>query len=109
MRFLLVVVAALAFAGPAAAACPTLADLEGEVMCPECKTTLDQSDAPVARDIKRFIERPMSDALSARFIPPSNAPPGAPIGDMGQNWLARPDQCDWDDVNPEMWLFYRPQ
>ena len=56
VRFLLVVVAALALAGPAAAACPTLADLEGEVMCPECKTTLDQSDAPVARDIKRFIE-----------------------------------------------------
>ena len=56
MRFLLVVVVAMALAGPAAAACPTLADLEGEVMCPQCKTTLDQSDAPVARDIKRFIE-----------------------------------------------------
>jgi hypothetical protein len=65
--------------------------------------------ALLAADIKRFIERPMSDALSARLMPPSPAPPGAPIGDMGQNWLARPDQCDWDDVNPEMWLHYRPQ
>ena len=63
----------------------------------------------MAADIKRFIDRPMSDALSARFMPPSPAPPGAPIGDMGQNWLARPEQCDWDDVNPEMWLHYRPQ
>jgi cytochrome c-type biogenesis protein CcmH len=34
---------------------PTLADLEGEVMCPECHTTLDQSSSPVARQIKALI------------------------------------------------------
>jgi cytochrome c-type biogenesis protein CcmH len=34
---------------------PTLADLEGEVMCPVCNTTLDQSSAPAARQIKSFI------------------------------------------------------
>ncbi len=65
--------------------------------------------ALMAADIKRFIERPVSDALSARFMPPSPAPPGAPIGDMGQNWLARPDQCEWDHTNPGMWLYYSPQ
>ena len=64
--------------------------------------------ALIAADIKRFVERPVNDQLSARFMPPSPAPPGAPIGDMGQEWLARP-HCDWDDVNPEMWLFYNPQ
>ena len=64
--------------------------------------------ALLAADIKRFIERPMNDALSARFMPTSFAPPGAPIGDMGQDWLSRP-QCDWDDVDPAMWLHYRPQ
>ncbi|MSO60990.1 MAG: DUF5117 domain-containing protein [Acidobacteria bacterium] len=44
----------------------------------------------MAADIKRFIERPMNDAMSARIMPPSPAPPGAPIGDMPQEWLVRP-------------------
>jgi cytochrome c-type biogenesis protein CcmH len=34
---------------------PTLVELEGEVMCPVCGTTLDQSNAPVAMQIKRVI------------------------------------------------------
>lgn len=93
MRLLLTVVAALAFAGPAAAACPTLADLEGEVMCPQCKTTLDQSDAPVARDIKRFIEQradacvpegQIKDELVAQFGPAVLAAPPR----EGFHWLA---------------------
>lgn len=56
---LLVAVAALALAAPAPAPAnerhPTLGELEGEVICPTCHTTLDQSDAPVARSIKRYI------------------------------------------------------
>jgi cytochrome c-type biogenesis protein CcmH len=36
---------------------PTLADLEGEVMCPVCNTTLDQSSSGSARQIKAFIVR----------------------------------------------------
>jgi cytochrome c-type biogenesis protein CcmH len=35
---------------------PTLADLEGEVMCPVCNTTLDQSSSPAARQIEAFIK-----------------------------------------------------
>ena len=35
---------------------PTLADLEGEVMCPVCNTTLDQSSSPAARQIESFIK-----------------------------------------------------
>jgi len=34
---------------------PTLAELEGEVMCPVCETTLDQSSSPAAEQIKRLI------------------------------------------------------
>ena len=34
-----------------------LAELEGEVMCPVCGTTLDQSNAPAAQQIKRVITR----------------------------------------------------
>lgn len=34
---------------------PTLAELEGEVMCPTCHTTLDQSQSPIARRIEAYI------------------------------------------------------
>jgi cytochrome c-type biogenesis protein CcmH len=93
MRLVLVAAAALAFAGPAAAACPTLADLEGEVMCPQCKTTLDQSDAPVAREIKGFIQQraeacvpegQIKDELVAQFGPAVLAAPPR----EGLHWLA---------------------
>jgi cytochrome c-type biogenesis protein CcmH len=36
---------------------PTQAELEGEVMCPVCGTTLDQSGSPAAEQIKRVIAR----------------------------------------------------
>jgi cytochrome c-type biogenesis protein CcmH len=58
-RLLLVFVAAL-LAVPVARASeqhPTQAELEGEVMCPVCGTTLDQSDSPAAQQIKRVIAR----------------------------------------------------
>lgn len=35
----------------------TLADLEDEVMCPVCSTTLDQSSSEAARQIKTFISQ----------------------------------------------------
>jgi cytochrome c-type biogenesis protein CcmH len=56
---MLVLVAAL-IAVPIARASerhPTLAELEGEVMCPICGTTLDQSNSPAAQQIKRLIAR----------------------------------------------------
>lgn len=50
---------ALTLAAPASASerHPTLVELEGEVMCPTCHTTLDQSDAPAARRIEAFIRQ----------------------------------------------------
>ena len=57
MRLVLALLLALALVAPAAASerHPTLGDLEGEVMCPTCKTTLDQSTAPIANRIRQFI------------------------------------------------------
>ena len=58
-RVALVLVAAL-LAVPVAHASerhPTQAELEGEVMCPVCGTTLDQSNSPAAEQIKRVIAR----------------------------------------------------
>lgn len=60
MRLLVLVCAAALLAAPVAHANeqhPTQAELEGEVMCPVCGTTLDQSESPAAQQIKRVIAR----------------------------------------------------
>jgi cytochrome c-type biogenesis protein CcmH len=58
-RAVLVLVAALLVAPVAWASDrhPTQGELEGEVMCPVCGTTLDQSESPAAQQIKRLIAR----------------------------------------------------
>jgi len=57
MRLLLVAVAALALAGPALASekHPTQGELEAEIVCPTCRTTLELSNAPIAQQMKAFI------------------------------------------------------
>ena len=57
MRAVVFLALALVLAAPAAASerHPTLVELEGEVICPTCHTTLDQSDSPIAQRIKQFI------------------------------------------------------
>jgi cytochrome c-type biogenesis protein CcmH len=57
VRLALALLLALVLAAPAAASerHPTLGELDGEVMCPTCKTTLDQSTAPIANRIREFI------------------------------------------------------
>jgi cytochrome c-type biogenesis protein CcmH len=56
---LLVLAAALALAAPAFASeqHPTLSELEGEVMCVECHTTLDMSNSPFADRERAYIRR----------------------------------------------------
>ena len=58
-RLLLAGLVALVVAAPAAASerHPTLNELEGQVMCPTCHTTLDQSDSAVANRIRIFIRQ----------------------------------------------------
>ena len=73
LRFLAVVVAALAFAGPAAAAScahprTSLAHLEGQVMCPTCHTTLDQSDSAAARQIEAYISQRIAQCATVQQI-----------------------------------------
>ena len=78
MRALLVAFAAICLlaAGAQAAGPPNAADLEAELVCPVCETTLDQSDAPVAERMKAFIreriaagdtEQKIKDALVTEF------------------------------------------
>lgn len=71
------VVAALAAAGHAqASGPPSAADIESRLVCPTCRTTLDESDAPVARRMKAYIrtrlaqgatEKQIEDELVAQF------------------------------------------
>jgi cytochrome c-type biogenesis protein CcmH len=49
-----IVIVVVGAAGPGLSA-PSPADLEAELVCPTCKTTLDQSDSPVARRMKSII------------------------------------------------------
>jgi uncharacterized protein DUF4953 len=51
------------------------------------------AQALMASDIKRFLERPM-EAMKTPVTP--DAPPGAPIGDTGMDWLAPVTWCQWD-------------
>jgi cytochrome c-type biogenesis protein CcmH len=59
VRLLLVALASLALAAPALAseAHPTLPELEGEIMCPTCHTTLDMSSSPIADRMRTYIRR----------------------------------------------------
>ncbi len=71
------------------------------------KSEADQAQhALLAADIKRFLERPSADP--SKIVPAAPAPPGAPIGDVGQDWLAAPPRCSWDEADPGAWRFYQP-
>ena len=54
-------------AGTATAA-PSPADLESELVCPVCGTTLDQSDAPIALKMKRYIRQRLAAGASEQQI-----------------------------------------
>ena len=59
-RLLVTLAAACALVAPTAvwaAEPPRAADLEAELVCPVCETTLDQSNAPVAQRMKVFIRQ----------------------------------------------------
>lgn len=64
-----IVVAALALVSVAGAESPpNAAALEAELVCPTCKTTLDQSDAPVARRMKAIIRERIAGGATAAEI-----------------------------------------
>jgi len=54
----------------------------------------------MAADIKRFLERP---AEPTKLMPEADAPPGAPIGDPGMDWLAPLPGCTWSPLRPWSW------
>ena len=94
LRFVAVVLVALAFAGPAAAACTqprtSQAYLDGQVMCPTCHTTLDMSDSQAAVQIKGFIAKKIAACWTAKQIET------ALVANYGQQILAAPSHKGFD-------------
>jgi cytochrome c-type biogenesis protein CcmH len=69
-----------------AATPPRAADLEAELVCPVCKTTLDQSDAPIANRMKAKIRARIAAGDSAQQIK------DALVAQFGPGVLARPPE-----------------
>ncbi len=92
MRVLVVVLVALAFA-PAALASeerPTQGELEGELVCPTCHTTLDQSNAPVAVRMKAFVRERIAAGDSKSEIKSQL------VAQFGKGVLAAPEKEGFD-------------
>jgi len=64
----LVAVVALAGGAATALAGPSPSDLEAELVCPTCKTTLDQSDSPIARRMKQMIRTRLAEGATEKQI-----------------------------------------
>jgi cytochrome c-type biogenesis protein CcmH len=74
----------LVLAGSSSAAPPKAADLESELVCPVCETTLDQSNAPIAQRMKAFIRARIAAGDSEDEIK------GALVAQFGTEVLAKP-------------------
>jgi cytochrome c-type biogenesis protein CcmH len=92
-RLAVAAAAVFALAAPAlalAAACPSRADLEDELVCPTCKTTLDQSDAPVARRMKAYVADRVRACASKEQIKDEL------VAQFGRGVLAEPPRTGFD-------------
>jgi cytochrome c-type biogenesis protein CcmH len=92
-RAALVVAVALAVAAPAAACTKpraSLTSLEGQVMCPICHTTLDQSQSAAANQIRAVIRRKIARCETAGQIKADL------VADYGESILAAPPHKGFD-------------
>ena len=83
MRLCLLAVVALAIAAPALASeqHPTQSELEAELVCPQCKEPLDESNSPIAQQMKAYIRKHIamgwtkSRIIGSLVGPPNNLGP----------------------------------
>ena len=92
MRVLLALMLALAVAPSALASeqHPTQAELEGELVCPTCHTTLDQSNAPIALRMKQYVRTRIAAGDTKSEIKDQL------VGQFGRGVLAAPEQKGLD-------------
>jgi cytochrome c-type biogenesis protein CcmH len=69
---------------------PSAAELEGELVCPTCKTTLDESDAPVARRMKAYIRRRIAEGATGKEIKDEL------VAQFGKGVLSTPPKSGFD-------------
>ena len=71
-------------------AAPSPAALEAELVCPTCKTTLDQSDAPVARRMKQILRQRLAAGATEAEIKAEL------VAQFGPGVLAEPPKSGFD-------------
>ena len=86
----LVVVGLVGLPGSPALAAPSPADLEAELVCPTCKTTLDQSDSPVARRMKEILRERLAAGVTEDEIKAEL------VAQFGPGVLAEPPKSGFD-------------
>ena len=92
-RLVLLAISVVALSMPAAALAaerPNPSDLEAELVCPICESTLDQSDAPVARRMKAFIRAQIAAGWTEQQIK------DALVAEFGEGVLAEPPKRGFD-------------
>lgn len=77
-------------AAASSAAAPNPADLEAELVCPTCDTTLDQSNAPVAQRMKQLIRQHIAAGWSEAEIKADL------VDQFGPGVLAEPPKSGFD-------------
>ena len=69
---------------------PTQAELEGELVCPTCHTTLDQSSAPIALRMKQYVRTRIAAGDTKGEIKEQL------VAQFGRGVLAAPEQSGFD-------------
>ena len=92
-------VSALVLAAPAGAVCmqpkTSLSYMEGQIMCPTCHTTLDQSSAPAALRIEALISKRIAQCWTADEIKAEL------VQNFGAGILAAPPPAAGDGLDAE--------
>jgi cytochrome c-type biogenesis protein CcmH len=68
LTILVAAFAAVSSSAGSRAARPSMTKLEGEIMCPTCHTTLDQSDAAIATRIEAYMRRRIAEGATENQI-----------------------------------------
>jgi cytochrome c-type biogenesis protein CcmH len=97
MRFLVVLALTGAMAlgltavgSPGAPPRPSAAELESELVCVTCKTTLDESNSPIAQRMKAYIRRRIAEGASGKQIKDEL------VAEFGEEVLATPPTHGFD-------------
>jgi cytochrome c-type biogenesis protein CcmH len=91
VRLAALALCALALAAPGGSlAAVNPADLEAELVCPTCNTTLDQSNSPIAQRMKAYIRARIAEGATAEQIK------GELVDEFGRGVLATPSRHGLD-------------